>query len=133
MEWAKTCYKQDRTADFQKALLLAMGLSLLFLLAQFLGWRSLLQQNLWINSGNAASYLYVISGLHFLHVVGGFPFLLAFYSSARNQTKEPVRALVFFSDPEQALRLRLLRIYWHFLDGLWIYLVLFFFINDLIR
>ncbi|MBK8043125.1 MAG: cytochrome c oxidase subunit 3 [Haliscomenobacter sp.] len=133
MEWAKTCYKQDRTADFQKALLLAMGLSLLFLLAQFLGWRSLLQQNLWINSGNAASYLYVISGLHFLHVVGGFPFLLAFYSRARNQTKEPVRALVFFSDPEQALRLRLLRIYWHFLDGLWIYLVLFFFINDLIR
>lgn len=133
MERAKRYYNQDRAVDFQKALLLAMGLSLLFLFAQFFGWRSLLQQNVWISSGNAASYLYLISGLHFLHVIGGLPFLFKYYSHARNQTKEPVNALVFFSDPDKALKLRLLRIYWHFLDGLWIYLVLFFSVNDLIR
>ncbi len=133
MEWANRCYKKDRSAAFQQALLLAMGLSLLFLFAQTIGWRSLLHQNIWINSSNAASYLYLVSGLHFLHVIGGLPFLLKFYAYARIHTKDPVNALVYFSDPEKALRLRLLRIYWHFLDALWIYLVVFFFINSMIR
>ena len=43
--------------------------------------------------------------------------------------KEPVTVLVYFSDPEKRLRLRLLTIYWHFLDGLWIFLVLFLLAN----
>ena len=47
--------------------------------------------------------------------------------------KEPVSVLVYFSDPEKRLKLRLLTIYWHFLDGLWIYLVLFFWVNYLFR
>ena len=49
-----------------------------------------------------------------------------FIYQARYHMKEPVSVLVYFSDPEKRLNLRLLGIYWHFLDVLWIYLVVFF-------
>ena len=66
------------------------------------------------------------------HVLGGLPFLVQFYLAARKRMIDPVTVLIYFSDPQKQLRLKLLTRYWHFLDGLWIYLVLFFLINALI-
>ncbi len=133
MIWAKRAYRADQTLHYQRALLATMVLSVIFMIMQYVGWRTLFEQDIFINSSNSAGYLYVISGLHFAHVIGGLPFLGAFLWRARREMKEPVTVLVYFSDPEKRLRLRLLTIYWHFLDGLWIYLVLFFWINYLIR
>ena len=133
MVWAQRSYQKDDTKSYKRALWATVALSLLFLVAQFIGWQQLFSQSVFINSDVSASYLYLISGLHFLHVIGGLPFLGVFLWKANKQMKEPVSVLVYFSDPEKRLRLRLLTLYWHFLDGLWIYLVLFFFINDLIR
>lgn len=133
MVWANNAYKEDNTGNYQKALIATIFLSVLFMVAQFYGWRLLFQQDILINSDNSASYLYVISGLHFAHVIAGLPFLITFLRNALLKMKEPVSVLVYFSDPEKRLRLRLLTIYWHFLDGLWIYLVLFFWINYLFR
>lgn len=126
---AKRAYRADDTRGYQRALSLTILLSVVFLVAQFIGWRQLLQQDIFINSDNSASYLYVISGLHFVHVIAGLPFLMVFLWQARNKMREPVSVLVYFSDPEKRLKLRLLTVYWHFIDGLWIYLVLFFWIN----
>ncbi|RMF25339.1 MAG: cytochrome c oxidase subunit III, partial [Bacteroidetes bacterium] len=109
-----------------------LGLSLAFLVLQFFAWRSLFAQNVFINTDNSASYLYLLSGLHFLHVVGGLPFLIWFWRQARKRLREPVSELVYFSDPDKRLKLRLLTLYWHFLDGLWIYLVLFFWVNKVL-
>ena len=133
MVWAKRCYKEDNTKGYQSALLATMILSLIFMAAQFVGWRALFSQDIFINSDNSAGYLYLISGLHFAHVIAGLPFLAMFLWRARKDMKEPVSVLVYFSDPEKRLKLRLLTIYWHFLDFLWIYLVLFFWINYLIQ
>lgn len=133
MVWAKRAYKADHTLNYQRALVATMVLSVVFMLVQFIGWRQLFNQEIFINSSNSASYLYVISALHFAHVIAGLPFLGVFLWRARRDMKEPVTVLVYFSDPEKRLRLRLLTIYWHFLDGLWIYLVIFFWVNYLIR
>lgn len=133
MIWAKRSYLADRTRNYQRALLATILLSLVFLALQFLGWRDLFQQEIFLSSNNSASYLYVISGLHFAHVIGGLPFLSLFLFKAYKQMKEPVSVLVYFSDPEKRLKLRLLTLYWHFIDGLWIYLVLFFWINYFIK
>ena len=133
MVWAKKSYKKDNTKNYQRALLATMILSVLFMIAQFFGWQQLFQQEVFISSDNSASYLYVISGLHFAHIIAGLPFLGSFLWTAQKRMKEPVSVLVYFSDPEKRLKLRLLTIYWHFLDGLWIYLVLFFWINQLVR
>lgn len=133
MKRATVSYEEDNTKAYQTALILTILLSLLFMVLQFFAWQSLFNQNIFINSGSSASYLYVISGLHFAHVIAGLPFLFAFLWTAKKRMQEPVSVLVYFSDPEKRLKLRLLTIYWHFLDALWIYLVLFFWINYLIQ
>ena len=133
MVWAKKSYKSDNTKNYQRALIATIVLSFVFMIAQFIGWQTLFQQEIFINTDNSAGYLYVISGLHFLHVIAGLPFLGVFLFKAYRRMKEPVSVLVYFSDPDKRLRLRLLTIYWHFLDALWIYLVLFFWINYLIQ
>ena len=46
--------------------------------------------------------------------------------------REPVSVLIYFSDPEKRLKLRMLTMYWHFMDALWIYLVVFLLINRLL-
>ncbi len=133
MMWAKRSYLKDQTLQYQRALLLTMILSVVFMIAQYIGWRDLFSQNIFVTSSNAAAYMYVISALHFAHVIAGLPFLGLFLWKAKRTMKEPVTVLVYFSDPEKRLKLRLLTIYWHFLDALWIYLVLFFWINYLIQ
>lgn len=132
MMWAKKCYLKDDTNNYQNALIYTIVLTIIFMIAQFIGWQQLFNSEIFIHSNNGASYLYLISGLHFAHVMAGLPFLLLFLNTARKQMKEPVSVLVYFSDPVKRLKLRLLTIYWHFLDLLWIYLVLFLWINSLI-
>ena len=133
MVWAKRAYKADHTRHYQRALIATLALSIVFMIAQSIGWYTLFTQAVFINSNNSAAYLYVISIVHFAHVIAGLPFLSIFIWRARKHMKEPVTVLVYFSDPEKQLKLRLLTIYWHFLDGLWIYLVLFFWINYLVQ
>ena len=131
MMWAKKAYLEDDTIKYQNALLATILLTLIFMAAQFVGWRQLFNDEVFINSNNGAAYLYLISGLHFAHVIAGLPFLILFLLTARKKMKEPVSVLVYFSDPEKQLKLRLLTVYWHFLDILWVYLVLFLWINAL--
>lgn len=133
MAWASRSYKADKTRNYQHALLATILLSILFMVLQVIGWAQLFENQVYIHTDNSAGYLYVISGLHFAHVIAGLPFLGIFLWAARKRMKEPVSVLVYFSDPEKRLKLRLLTIYWHFLDALWIYLVIFFYINYLIR
>jgi len=133
MWWAKKAYLADNTRAYQRALSATVLLSLIFMIAQYFGWSRLFQQNIFIQSNNSASYLYLISGLHFLHVVAGLPFLGVFLWTAYKRMKEPVSVLIYFSDPEKRLKLRLLTVYWHFLDALWIYLALFFWINYFVQ
>lgn len=133
LRWSQKAYKKDATADYKSALLSTLFLSLMFLLSQAYGWKLLFEQNIAINSGNGASYLYLISGLHFLHVILGLPFLAWFYLDARKKMVEPVSVLIYYSDPSKRLTLKLITWYWHFLDILWIYLVIFFVINSLIK
>ncbi len=133
MMQAKKCYREDDTKGYQNMLWGTVILSLVFMVMQWVGWQQLFANNVFINSSNSAGYLYVISGLHFAHVIAGLPFLGFFLWTARKRMVEPVSVLVYFSDPEKRLKLRLLTIYWHFLDALWIYLVIFFFINQLVQ
>lgn len=130
---AKRCYIDDDTAGYQQNLKYTIWLSLAFMVMQTVAWWWLFQNNVRIdNSPTTMQYLYVISFTHLAHVVAGLPFLIMFYRTAKKRMIDPVTVLVYFSDPEKRLKLRLLTIYWHFLDGLWIYLVLFFGINYLI-
>ena len=133
INWARQCYINDETGNYQKALQVTIVLTVIFMILQSMGWKQLMgQMESHFLASNLSSYLYLISGLHFAHIVAGLPFLLLFLYTARKRMKEPVSVLVYFSDPEKKLKLRLLTMYWHFLDLLWIYLVVFFLVNQFI-
>jgi cytochrome c oxidase subunit III len=132
MVQAKKAYLDDQTRSYQSYLLYTIGLTFLFMGLQFKAWSMLFGINIFPETDNSAGYLYVLSGLHFAHVVAGLPFLGLFYWRSKKTMIDPVTVLVYFSDPEKKLRLRLLSIYWHYLDALWVFLVLFLFVNQLI-
>lgn len=128
---AKKQYLLDDTEKYKLFLIITLVLTVLFLIAQVIAWYQLFSQNISLTSGNMAAYMYLISGLHLAHVVAGIPFLSYFIYIAIKKMKSPVSVLVYFSDPDKKRNLDLLTLYWHFLDGLWIYLVVFFLINYL--
>lgn len=129
---AQKAYLHDETKVYQQCLLRTIRLSVLFAAMQAVAWFLLFRANVHLQSSTTAAFLYVISFVHLAHVLGGLPFLYLFYRSAKKRMVDPVTVLVYFSDPEKRLRLRLITVYWHFLDILWIYLVVFFGINSLI-
>ena len=63
----------------------------------------------------SGSFLYLISGLHVLHLLGGLLWLIILLA----------RAFTGGISVQNVLPLELGSIYWHFLDILWIYLFLF--------
>ncbi len=127
---AKRAYLHDDTQGYQNFLKWTIWLSILFMVMQGVAWTWLFTQGIYMHSTTTTGFLYVISIVHFAHVVGGLPFLYNFYRTAQKRMVDPVTVLVYFSDPEKRLKLRLLTIYWHFLDILWIYLVVFFGVNQ---
>jgi cytochrome c oxidase subunit III len=129
---SRRCYIDDDTEGYKRNLKYTIWLSVLFMVMQTVAWVWLFQNNIGLNSSTTTAYLYVISFVHLAHVVAGLPFLILFYRAAKKRMVDPVTVLLYFSDPEKRLRLRLLTVYWHFLDALWVYLVLFFAINYLI-
>jgi cytochrome c oxidase subunit 3 len=132
MVQAKKAYLNDETERYQQFLLRTLQLSVVFMVMQMIAWTMLIQNNIYLGSSTTAAFLYVISFVHLVHVVAGIPFLYLFYRAAKKRMVDPVTVLVYFSDPEKQLKLRLLTVYWHFLDFLWVYLVLFFAVNMLI-
>lgn len=131
--WSKHCYRTDNTRNYKFSLFLALIFTILFLVSQIMAWLQLQNADIFLNYNNMSSYLYVISGLHFAHVIGGIPFLVYFLYIAITKMKTPVSVLIYFSDRSKKRKLDLLNIYWHFLDGLWIYLMIFFLINYIIQ
>jgi cytochrome c oxidase subunit 3 len=132
LRWAKKSYLNDNTKNYKVALIITLALTIGFLISQIFAWGQLRSSDVFIDYNNMASYMYLISGLHFFHVIAGIPFLIMFVINAIVRMKSPVSVLIYFSDINKKRRLDLFNIYWHFLDGLWIYLVLFFLINYMI-
>jgi len=130
---AHKMYLQDNTRAYQGYLIATLLLTLGFLACQILAWNQLRSQEIFVNYSNMASYIYLISAVHLLHVVAGIPFIGIFIYTSIKKMKTPVSVLVYFSDPARRRKLKLLSWYWHFLDGLWIYLILFFIINYMIK
>jgi cytochrome c oxidase subunit III len=131
---AKTMYEVDNTEGYQKSLLATVLVIFLFMILQYVGWEMLKAQNPNIfRGGNMSAYIYAISVVHVFHILFGLPFFLLFLYRAYTKMENPVTVLVYFTDPVRQLELRLLSRYWHFLDYLWIYLMVFFWANYFIQ
>lgn len=130
---SKIAYVNDMTQRYQWSLVGALSCSIIFLVAQLYAWAQLYDMNVSLQSSTLAAYMYLITWLHFAHLIVGIPFLALFLYTAFTKMRTPVTVLIYFSDDDKRRKLDLLNVYWHFVDALWIYLVLFFLINLLIK
>jgi len=106
----KDAYLNDETRTYKLRLWVTLGLTVIFLICQIIAWRQMLTMNIEIAGSNLGSYLYVISGIHFAHVIAGIPFLAYFIYDARRRLVEPASVLVYLSDPDKKRRLNVLDI-----------------------
>ncbi|OJJ18607.1 hypothetical protein BKI52_23635 [marine bacterium AO1-C] len=117
-----------RRERFRQAKLLlgaTLALGLCFIGLQVAGWQQLISAKIYINNNLAGSFIYIISGLHIAHILGGLVFLsLMFVDIARHKTY--VDSFIHSVNPPNQLRLKLVTVYWHFVDILWWYLFGFF-------
>ena len=72
----------------------------------------------------AGAFLYTLSGLHILHILGGIIYLGVTFSHALKRVTY-VDSFVYSVNPPTQLKLQMVSIYWHFIDILWIYLFVF--------
>ncbi len=125
----------DRANKLLRLLSASLLLTIVFAIAQIIGWQQMVQLNLSLTGpdGPGTGYLYAISALHLIHVLGGIPFLAAFIVNTHKKVQNPVSELIFLANPLTGMYLRMLVLYWRFLDILWIVLILFFGINQLVH
>lgn len=117
MEWAYQSFKKSQIKNYRTAILLTLLTGIGFIIAQVIAWQALFNQGITIDLNVSGSFLYVISGIHALHVLGGIAALLVSTFVAYGEH--------FELTPIRKLRLDLVRQYWHFVDVLWIYLLVF--------
>jgi len=117
---------RDDHAGYKTALLITALLGVAFTFFQILGWRELLSEGIGFRNNISGTYLYLISGLHLLHLLAGVGLLLYFLFRAYQSDSDAYESLIFETDPVSKLKIEMMGLYWHFVDGLWIFLYLCF-------
>ena len=108
--------KRDNLNLVKGWMLLTALLGLGFLVSQWYSWVYLVNINVYFSGNNVAgSFLYVLTGLHMLHVLSAVIFVLIItWKTQRYEVHS-----------KNLLGIELCTTYWHFLDALWIYLFAF--------
>jgi cytochrome c oxidase subunit 3 len=122
---ARKALQSDDLKTYFNGLLMTIALGLAFVYFQVLAWQDLIQQRITLQNNVAGAYLYVISGLHILHVLVGVAWIAWLAAQAFDKQNDPVKSLLFEINTEKEMPLQLLGIYWHFVDVVWVYLYLF--------
>jgi cytochrome c oxidase subunit 3 len=114
LERARRLYGQ--TAAVARWWLATTALGLVFLLGQLLVWQQLIDAGIYLRTNPSSAFFYILTATHGIHLLGGVA-VLAYFSRRLLQDRPPTRTV-----------LNVTAIYWHFMDGLWVYLLLFLFL-----
>ncbi|MCB2410096.1 cytochrome c oxidase subunit 3 [Hymenobacter lucidus] len=117
---ARRIYRTDDIRSLARCLGATLALGSIFAGLQILGWRELMTQGIFFIGEASGTYIYLISALHVAHLLGGMLLVLALMLRALHASRDAVRSLVFIRDPYRHRQLRMLNIYWHFIDALWV-------------
>ncbi|HYP54547.1 MAG TPA: cytochrome c oxidase subunit 3, partial [Pyrinomonadaceae bacterium] len=123
MERARREARRGREGGSRRWLFFTLVVGLGFVAAQLLAWRQLVAQGVYLKSNPHSSFFYVMTALHGLHVLGGILGLNLLLLRRAPQDDEGREALARRRSAFDAVAL-----YWHFMDGLWIYLFLLLFL-----
>ncbi|WMX15662.1 MULTISPECIES: cytochrome c oxidase subunit 3 [unclassified Aureispira] len=105
--------------------LLTVGfvLGISFVALQYMGWLALNDMGIFISTNQSSSFFVLLIGAHALHVIGGITALMISWIYALKRSTQAWT-------PKGQLRLELTFTYWHFVDILWLYLLLFLWIQQ---
>lgn len=123
---APRLYRADDVSGLTRCLSATLLLGLIFAGLQALGWLELDNQGVRLTREPSGTAIYLLSALHVLHVLGGIAALGVLLTHSLRASRDGIRTLVFIRNPYWRLRLRLVGIFWHFLDALWIALFTIF-------
>lgn len=115
---AKRAVKKNNQTGLKAGLWLTTILGLGFAVLQYRGWISLMDQGFFFTgegSSNSVSWVYVLTFLHWLHILSGLIVLLVTLGQSYKNAYSS----------EEHIGLDMTSIFWHFLDVLWIYLFFF--------
>jgi cytochrome c oxidase subunit III len=99
------------TEQFRTWWWVTTGLGLLFLAGQVVAWRQLAAAGMLLATNPSSSFFYLLTAAHGTHLAGGI--LALFYVAFRRWSRSRI---------SQATAAELTAIYWHFMDGLWVFL-----------
>ncbi|MBR9920634.1 MAG: cytochrome oxidase subunit III [Bacteroidetes bacterium] len=112
-------FKKGNAALYRTLLVITTVLGISFIYLQYQGWTAMYDIGLPLSGGPVSgSFIYLISGAHAAHVLGGIAVLVVALLHAY--------ILPYKATPRRKLRFEMSLIYWHFVDFLWVYLLTFF-------
>ncbi|MDB5003814.1 MAG: heme-copper oxidase subunit [Mucilaginibacter sp.] len=106
----------------QRFLWVTISLGVAFLILQVYGWYTLsYKMHIYLVDPNATrSFVYVMTFLHLLHIIGGIIWLISALSGSIKRIPQV----------KNLYRMEMTSIFWHFLDIIWIYLYVFLLLNQ---
>jgi cytochrome c oxidase subunit 3 len=118
LEVARRALKAGVRAKFNSWWTTGTLLGVLFLLGQALAWRQLKDLGIFVATNPSSSFFYVLTASHAFHLLGGVAALVYV----------DVQALRLSLGPAKRTVIDISAIFWHFLDGLWLYLMVLFYV-----
>ena len=113
IEVARRGLRRRREGRFKTWIGATMFLGFCFLASQLVAWRQLVDSGYYVNKNLHSGLAYMFTGLHAAHLLGGLVALAymmirspASWTSVRRRASMDATAL-----------------YWHFIDGLWVFLL----------
>ena len=99
---------------FSRWLYVTLALGVAFIAGQLIAWRELASRGVYLATNPSSSFFYLLTGAHGLHLLGGIAALLYVVLRSRQLALAPAKRVV----------VDVTAVYWHFMDALWIYIVL---------
>jgi cytochrome c oxidase subunit 3 len=119
IELARLSLRTKRSRDCIRWIFATLLLGIAFLSGQIVAWRELVSRGLYLASNPGSFFIYLISGTHGLHLLGGIV-ALAFVTVFFNR---------WGAGEKQQTAVSVIAMYWHFMDGLWVYLLVLLFVT----
>jgi cytochrome c oxidase subunit 3 len=113
LELSRRSLRARRSLEFARWLYLTVALGLAFVGGQLEAWKELASRGVYLSSNPSSSFFYLLTAAHGIHLLGGIVALLVLGIQAHK-----LAAL-----PKKRVAVEVTSIYWHFMDGLWIYLL----------
>jgi cytochrome c oxidase subunit 3 len=122
LEAARRNLKQLIAGGYTRWLSLTALLGVGFLTSQLFAWRQLARQGVYISSNPHSSFFYLLTAMHGLHLLGGLLAVVYLLFRTRQKRNDAL------AEAKRLASADAVAIYWHFMDGLWIYLFLLLFL-----